>query len=372
MATEQTPLLDDVARMQAVDRRNMLRVINDIPEQFETAIGIAQSHSVEPLEEKPNVVYLAGTGFGGAAVGIVASTFSNEVDVPLMAGLSPQMSKFVGEESVVFVNDYGGMTDLMLRTYREARQLGARIICITAGGKLMEAALGDGVPTIKVPPGQPERTAIGYLMAPIVVYLEKLGLASGVTEMLSSAIKHMRNSREMFRFEYPAAKNLAKQIAQTLYGKIPVIYGRAGYEFQLVGMWRRLLSSNSKVPAIGGVFPDVALNDISAWELGEKLCGGFAFVFLRNPNERGEIADLMDSARELLAGFTAIDANIKGTTPIERILYGCYLGYYVSYYLALLNEVDPTVTDYVSLLEARLAGYPSVNAETEMPEVSED
>lgn len=368
MATEQTPLLDDAARMQAVDRRNMLRVINDIPEQFEIAMSIARSHSIEPLEEKPNAVYIVGTGYGAVATSIVVSAFANETDVPLLTGCGLQMPSFVGEQSVVFVVDYDGRTQLTLRAYREARQRGARVICVTAGGKLMEAATSDGVPTVKVPPGQPERTAIGYLLAPLVVYLEKLGLAPGVTEKLSFAVKHMKNYRELFRFEYPAAKNLPKQIAQALYGKVPVIYGQAGRDCQIVDGWRRLLNANSKVPAICGLFPDVAFNDLSGLELAETLCKDFAIVFLRDRDDKGEISGLMDGAKELLAQFSAIDVDIKGSTPIERILHGCYLGHYVSYYLALLNEVDPTKTDYVSILKAKLAGEPLADA---VPEEAE-
>jgi len=363
MATEQMPLLDDVARMQAVDRRNMLRVINDIPEQFETGMGIAQNHSVEPLEEMPNVVFFAGTGYGASAASIVATAFSGETQAPLLVGAGPRMSGFVGERSVVFVVDYGGTTDVMLNAYRDARQCGARVICLTAGGKLMEAAVRDGVQTIKVPPGQPERTAIGYLIAPLVVYLEKLGIAPGITEKLSFAVKHMKNVRELFRFDYPEARNLAKQVAQTLYGKVPVIYGHAGYGDRIVDMWRRLLTANSKTPVLAGAFPDVAFNGVTAWERGGRLSEEFAIVLLRDPADKGEIAALMDGVKELLTGFSMIDVGIKGATPIERILHGCYLGYFVSYYLALLNEVDPMRTEYVSILRAKLAGEPSPEVE---------
>ena len=49
---------------------------------------------------------------------------------------------------------------------------------------------------------------------PVVVTIEKLGLAQGQIEKLSHAIKLMKNVREMLRFETPTARNVAKQTAE--------------------------------------------------------------------------------------------------------------------------------------------------------------
>ena len=63
----------------------------------------------------------------------------------------------------------------------------------------------------------------------------------------------------------------------------------------------------------------------------------------------------MSAARELLADCTVIDIDIRGANTAEKLLYGMYLGDYVSYYLAMLNEVDPTPSSSLAFIEEYLA-----------------
>ena len=225
MSTEPTPTLDDLARMQSVDRRNMLRLITELPEQCETALGIARSFSIEPLPVKPNVIYLTGSGDAAIAADMISSALAEEIDVPVVSDHGGRFPKYVGEESLVFVVDYSGKSAVVLRNYREAKLRGAHVICVTSGGKLLEAASKDGVAIVKIPPGQPNRSAFGYLLVPPVVVIEKLGLGEGLSEKLSQAVKLIKNVRESFRFENPTARNLAKQTANALFNRVVCVYG---------------------------------------------------------------------------------------------------------------------------------------------------
>ena len=82
MNTEPTPSLDDVARMQEIDKRNMLRLINELPEQFETALGVARSFTIEPPETTPTGVFITGVGDSGLAADMAATVLGEEADSP--------------------------------------------------------------------------------------------------------------------------------------------------------------------------------------------------------------------------------------------------------------------------------------------------
>src|SRR5207247_4049526 len=47
--------------------------------------------------------------------------------------------------------------------------------------------------------------------------------------------------------------------------------------------------------------------------------------------------------------------SAEGETPLQHVLSASYVGDYVSYYLALLNDVDPSEIDTINFLKARLA-----------------
>jgi len=342
--------------MQAVDKRNMLRLINELPEQCETALGIARSFAIEPPEEKPNGVFITGVGDSGLAADMAAAVLADAAEVPIVSDHGGRLPKHVGENSLVIVVDYPGTSESELRNLREAKQRGATVICLTSGRKLLEAASAEGIGTIRIPPGQPQRSAIGYLFVPLIAAIERLGLASGQVEKLSHAIKLMKNAREALRFENPTARNIAKQTAEGLFGKLVVIYGVPGYRAAVASRWKSQIDANSKGLAFTGAFPDLALSDISGWEFVNNRSGEFGIVLLTDAADKGEMAQLMNASEEVLGEFGVVRVDLRGSTTVEKMLYGVYLGDYVSYYLALLYGVNPMVSENVAQVQSKVNG----------------
>jgi glucose/mannose-6-phosphate isomerase len=342
--------------MQSVDRRGMLRLINELPEQCETALGIGRGFPVEPLSEPPNVVLICGAGDSGLAADMAAEIVADEIAVPVLVQHAGRIPNCVGEQAVVFIVDYSGKSQTALRSYRDARARGANVICVTGGGKLREIAAADGTKMVRIPGGQPSRSAIGYLFVPLVAVMEKLGLVSRATEDISNAIKLMKNIRESFRIETATARNLAKQVAESLAGKAPVICGAAGSRELVAVRWKNQIGANSKSAAMVCVFPDTTDGPISAWDSPDEHARGPRFVFLTEAADKAtDIRLLMSTAEELLDRFGVIEIEMRGATAAERMLYGIYLGDYVSYYLALLYDVDPTQSESVTYINEQLA-----------------
>lgn len=352
MTTEQpTPVLDDLARLQVVDTRNMLRLINELPEQCETALGIGRSFTPGEAIEPPNLVFLTGTGDSGTAADMAAVAVGEYVNIPVISDRGGPLPKYVSENALVVILDYTGNNQSALRVYREARMRGCGIICVTSGGKLRETAVSDETRIIRIPPGQPARTAIGYLFVPAVALFEQLGLAQGVIEKLSYGIRLMKNAREALRFENATARNTAKQIALALDGRHVLVYGARDYRSAVACRWRSQISANAKTPACVGFFPDMAEGSVSAWETSGREACNTAFVLLKDAQDRTEVKDLMAAAESVLEGFQIVSADMKGSTNIEKLLYGTYLADYVSFYMALAAEVNPTPLDFVKRME---------------------
>lgn len=358
MDTEQPiPVLDDQERLQSVDKRDMRRLIRELPEQCETALGIGRGFAMEPLAAEPNVVFITGVGDSAIAGDMVAVSAGEDSVVPVISDAGGRIPGYVTENSLVFVVDYTGKSQTALRNYREARLRNATVICVTSGGKLHEACAKDGGRTVRIPPGQPSRTAIGYLYIPIVAVLEQLGLVSGAVEKLSYAIRLLKNVRESIRFSNPTARNVAKQTAVAIADKIPAIYGASGYRAAIADRWRSQIAANSKSPAFSGLFPGVADGDICAWESTRIEEVPLGFVFLTDAADKTtELSDTMAACGQLLDKFGVTEVEMKGGTAYEKLLYGMYLGDFVSYYLAIIHGVNPWVTESVTFVEAQLEG----------------
>ncbi len=356
MTEEQpTQVLDDVSRVQSLDTKNMLRLINELPEQCETALGIGRSFKVDPPIATPNVVYIAGAGECRLAADMAATVAREQLRVPVIADQGDRLPNCIGEGSLVFLIDYRGRSPSALRLYAEAKARAADLVVVTGGGSLLEAASEEGTRVIRIPPSQPPRTAIGYMFVPVVTALEQMGLAEGLIDKLSAGIKMLKNIREVVRFETRTERNIAKRVAQALAGKLIVVYGAADYRADVLLRWKSQINLNSKACICTGMFPDAAQIDIACLESWAGRPESIALVFLRDPKDTTEAPKMMEAARELLTGFGAVEVDIRGATTAERLLYGVYLGDYVSYYLAILNGIDPTISKNVAFMESWLA-----------------
>ncbi len=347
------PILDDPARMQAVDRKGMLRQINEFPEQCETALGIARSFEDKYAEFEPSMVLVTGTGDCGTAADM-AAVISDKITVPLVSKHGGYLPSYVDERALVLIVDYAGNGRNALQNYREAKGRGSEIVCVTGGGKLAEVAGADGVRVIKIPAAQLARTATGYMFVQLLGLLSQYRVSSSATDAVFSAIKLIKGAREALRFEFPASRNKAKQAAEFLYGKIPVVFGTTGYRSVIARRWKSQLGANAKRPAFASVTVDAAAGEISAWELAGGNRDQFAYVFLNDPSDKNNDADVLNARAKQILGTTyaVLDLDINGTTAAEKLLYGMYFADFVSYYLALLYEVDPTPTEFVKAMES--------------------
>lgn len=356
MSTEQPiPVLDDQVRMRSVDKKDMLRLIQELPEQYETAIGIGRSFAVEPPATRPNVVYITAAGDSCIAADMVAATVGEEMSVPVVADHGGRIPAYIDEGSLVFIMDYSGKSQSALRNYREARLRKATVICVTSGGRLHEAVSKDGGKILRIPPGQPARSAIGYLYAPVPIVIEQLGLASGAIERLSQAVRLLKSVRESFRASNPTTRNPAKQLALALADKLPIIYGVADYRAAVANRWKNSLGANSKQPAFAGLLNDVAESEISAWESTERTYPPVAIILLTDAADKiTEQQTLVSASKEMLERFDPIEVEMRGGTSYEKLLYGTYLGDYVSYYLAIVYGINPTITEYATHIADQL------------------
>jgi glucose/mannose-6-phosphate isomerase len=80
-------------------------------------------------------------------------------------------------------------------------------------------------------------------------------------------------------------------------------------------------------------------------------------LMLRSTQDQPRVQMRWDVTRELLAreGVTAEEIQGRGESPLAQMLSLIHVGDYVSFYLAMLNGVDPTPVETIAFLKKRLA-----------------
>jgi len=226
---------------------NMYDYILDLPNQLKSAAKIAAELELPgDYESVKNVLVL---GMGASAIGgdIAKSLLENTLKVPMQIIRDYSLLDYVDSNSLVIANSYSGNTDEPLIAFQKAKEKRAKLIAITKGGKLAEIANADAIPLLQFEYKAQPRAALGYLFAPIVIILEKLGLS--------------KSSTDFDHVEIADSSDKAKDLAQKIQGKIPVIC--AG-EF-LAPVARRAknqFNENSKSTAIFEEIPEMFHNTI--------------------------------------------------------------------------------------------------------------
>jgi glucose/mannose-6-phosphate isomerase len=336
---------DDIKIIEKFDKSNMRKLLDEFPHQGEKMIELMKRVNI-PSEYK-NVKNIIVSGLGGSSVGgdLLRNFLRDKLSLPLMVNRSYTLPHWVDKDSLLICVSYSGNTEETLSAYSIAKQAKSKIIVISAGGELTKLAKKDGFPCVPVPEvGIPPRTALGYLFFPQIVIMKMLGFVDIDEGEISEAIQTLKNLREEIGSASPKDKNIAKKLAEEIYQTVPLVYTTSDYMEGVGVRWKTQINENSKSPVYCGFFSELDHNEIMGWEGGEKLVGQFSLILLRDKGETERMRKRIALTVSLLENSASkiLEVHSKGDKLLSRILSLVYIGDYVSFYLAVLNDVDPT------------------------------
>ena len=327
-----------------LDQGRMLEALRGFPEQAER--GLALSCRIPTgIQGFKSVVVL---GMGGSAIaGDILARFSK---VPVITVRDYTLPPWVNSETLIVGISYSGETEETLCAFREGLRRTKRAVALSTGGALAAMCEEEGVPWIPVPPGLQPRAALGYLLFPLLAHFSRFGYARGDPAAAISGLRRLRD--ELLPEHNP---NPAQELAQTLHGKIPVIYG-AGATVPVAYRWKTQLNENAKQPAYWAELPELCHNEIVGYELARKIFAQGLVIFLRTAFDHPRVSKRVEILKEVLAsrGLPFQEVWAEGADALTQTLWLLYFGDWVSFYLALLNGVDPTPVRPIQELKRRL------------------
>ncbi len=348
--------LDETGRLRTADPHGMMALTLDFPAQCKRAIELAQAWTLPLLPREPRLIVVSGMGGSGIGGDYLRAVFEAEGNHPVLVVRDYQLPRCVDANTLLFAVSYSGNTEETLACYAEARERGAMIVALSSGGELQSRAQRDGVPHLPVPGGQPPRTALGYLFLPMLVLCERWNLLPNGETARARALQRLTQSRDRWQPEIPYEQNPAKQLASTLQGKLPILYGSGGYRAIVATRWKGQFNENAKQHAFASAFPELNHNEILGWVGAPRQARNFSIVVLRDPSESTQTRTRVEVTRQLVGDAAEWhEVWAEGDSLLERLLTLTYLGDFVSLYLAYLNEVDPYSIDYIDRLKAELA-----------------
>lgn len=348
--------LDDPQTYLSLDGFGMGEHIRAWPTQCRSAWELAQQTSLPP--DYAGVGKIVILGMGGSAIGgdLAGSLVEGECKCPVFVCRDYDLPLFVDQETLVVASSYSGNTEETISAFEQALRRGAKIVAITTGGKLREMAEASQVPVVTYQYEAQPRAALGYSLITILGLWQRLGLIGDKSEDLSDAMKVMARLWESLSPANPLRQNPAKRLACRIRGCIPVVYG-GGILSSAARRWKGQINENGKGWAFYESFPELDHNSVAGYSFPEQLIDKIFVIFLHSTLLHGRTQIRYKITQELLtgAGISYEVLEAQGRSPLSHLLSTVLLGDMVSYYLAMLNGVDPTPIAAIAYLKERLA-----------------
>lgn len=329
------------------DMTMMEQLIEGFPAQLKEGLDIGANITIRKHEKDIRKVLICGMGGSGIGGDYVAQILRDEAKVPVLTCKSYDIPAWVDAHTLCIISSYSGNTEESIECLHQAFKTGAKIICISSGGKVQSLAESHDLDFVMLPGGSPSpRACLGYSVTAQLSCLQKSGLIS------RNSADQIRIASDLLKFEQEAIRTKAERIASGLLSGMAVIYSADRYE-PVALRWRQQLHENSKIPAWHHVIPEMNHNEIVGWTQKQEQV---SVVILRNKDDHKRNTARMDFTVNLVSNLAArtIEVHSKGNSYTERAFYLSHLGDWVSYYLAVLRKVDPSEIRIIDTLKQTL------------------
>jgi len=335
--------------IRAIDPKDMLGDVLEQPAHLTDALWRVESADIKRFEA-PGGLAICGMGGSGIGADLAIAAIGDRAKRPISTVRGYELPSWVGEETAVLLSSHSGNTEETLSCYEAAGKVGAKRIAVTTGGKLAESARADGVPVIGIPSGMLPRAAVGYGAVCSLEVAAICGAAPSLRSEVDAAAALERKLTDDWGPDAPD-NSLAKSLARTLHGSIPVIYG-AGMTAAVARRWKSQVNENAKRHGFFAELPEADHNEICAWASGAPLSVVFLDDDTLHPRLRRRIELTAEIARE---GAKAVEVvQSVGDTAFERVMSLVFLGDLVSVYLAALDGTDPTPIEVLERFKVEL------------------
>ena len=333
-----------------IDKSGLYKTYEKWPEYAEEASSIQVNL---PTPERIDNVVLSGMGGSACPADMIRSWLSSQIEVPLLVVRDSKLPNFVNKNTLVVASSVSGDTRETILAARDAYERKAALTTISAGGKLGEFSNKKGIPRTDIKKLQVPRASLLFVLFPMISILSKLRIIREPRYEIEEVKKVLGEVRGKISVTTPLEKNRSKTLADRLRGGIPVIFS-ADLLNAAATRFKDCLNENSKIHAFSDSMPEIAHNEIEAWNTDWDDV--LRPVLLRQTVENKHVHERFKAFEELFAarGVNTNNVVAEGETLLSNILSTIYLLDYASIYLAILRKVDPMPTPNIDALKAKL------------------
>jgi glucose/mannose-6-phosphate isomerase len=351
-------ILDQPGKTGQLDPENMLQKVMDVP--FHCQDARYRVLNQPPSLKTKGIRSVVLSGLGGSAIGgdILRTLLWKKAPFSMAVNRHYDLPGWVFKDTLVICSSYSGNTEETLSVFKQAIARKVPLLVLSSGGELLEKAKRRKLPFCEVPGGLPPRAAFGYSFVTLLTALECMGLLPSFEKDFEEALQLLTELSVEYGMLRPASKNIAKQLAAFVHGKLPILYGGQDHLDSVAVRWKCQFNENSKQVALMNVIPEMNHNEVLGFTTPDPLTRKMAVILLRHPQEdHPQIQKRFDILKGVLKNKTAgvREVAAQGKSLLAQMLSVIYLGDFVSVYLAYLKGIDPTPIALIDQFKKKLS-----------------
>jgi glucose/mannose-6-phosphate isomerase len=351
--------LDDLSQIKKYDESNLLGSIDALAQQVEHAWQATRSLQFTPTAPIHNIV-VSGMGGSGLGSDIIKNVFKDEFTVPFDFVHDYTLPGYVNQNTLVILASYSGSTEETLASGQQALTKGAQIMVLAAGGPLLAFAQEHHLTAYKIEPtnnpsNQP-RMALGYAVFGTIALIEKAGLLHLNDTDIATTMAAITTVKESNTQTVPIAQNPAKQMAQTILGKRPILVGGAHLEGPLHASANQF-NENAKMLTDYKIIPEINHHLMEGLKYPASNADSHLFIFVESDlysprlQERFHLTEQVVSQNKIATLTHRLTSSTKLAQAFESIAFFAYVNFYVS----MLEEINPAPIPFVDWFKEQLS-----------------
>lgn len=352
----ETKDVDFASLIKLYDHYDMASVIEGAPRQIDFAIADENF----PRFSRQRYEKVAVIGMGGSAlpIDVISDAFTSKLSCPILIHRNYGIPSRVDNRTLIVLSSFSGTTEETLSALEFVEPEAENVVVLTANdgseGDIIKTARERKLPIISIPKArevkmfQP-RCATAYFVTYFARLLMSLGLLDDVYEELRTVSVLLRNKCSETR---STAMNLALQLND----QIPIFYTDQNFERSIARVAKIKFNENAKRPAFFNVLPEANHNEMIGFS---RPLGNFAIIYLKDPHgieknhKRFEVMEevFKSESYDHVRFYTHL---IGDTSPLGKIFLSHMFVDWLTYFTALIDEVDPTPVGLVETFKKQL------------------
>jgi len=353
--------LDDQKIYKKLDTDKVAKSIEMLPAQMKQVLDEAHLVKVPREYEKATQVVVNGMGGSNIGIGLVRSALSDQLKLPITVTSGYRVPASVDKNTLYLLSSYSGNTEEVLSVYPEVKKRGAKIlgICEVGNSKLARLMMKDNIPGYMFKPennpsNQP-RLGLGYSVLGAAMLLAKAGLFSIKEKELEDVIAKMELTDQGLRPGAPAKINKAKRLAIKLCGHAPVIVA-AEFLAGNLNILRNQINETSKNFATYLELPDMNHYALESLVNPKSNKNNLMFLFFDSLLYHPRVQQRAALTKQVVKKnkIKVLEHKLFGASELEQALEMMQFGCWLTYYLAMLNNVNPVKITWVDWFKKEL------------------